>query len=109
MSTITLSYTNSFQPINDHNRSSNESLRIHSVSVRFNKKELELLNANRGSKGEWLRLTSLDQLPVIVPVSCLPLLTINIYDKQNTSYLTINCASIPFIIKNIKYAKRINN
>jgi hypothetical protein len=69
--TITLSYTNSFQPIgNNHtSESSNESLRIHCVSVRFNKEELAILNKNRGdkSKGEWLRLTSLNKLPVIVP------------------------------------------
>ncbi|MCH9328955.1 hypothetical protein MMP96_10215 [Enterobacter hormaechei] len=69
--TITLSYTNSFQPIgNNHtSKSSNESLRIHCVSVRFNKEELAILNKNRGdkSKGEWLRLTSLNKLPVIVP------------------------------------------
>ncbi|EKN4714794.1 hypothetical protein FG465_003559 [Yersinia enterocolitica] len=69
--TIILSYTNNSQPIcnNKTSKSSNESLRIHCVSVRFNKKELELLNANRGntSKGEWLRLTSLDRLPPVVP------------------------------------------
>ncbi|ELI8163217.1 TPA: hypothetical protein ACVEY8_000032 [Yersinia enterocolitica] len=66
--TITSSYTNDFKPINNH-KSPTQSLRIHCVSVRFNKEELELLNANRGdkSKGEWLRLTSLDKLPVIVP------------------------------------------
>ncbi|MBO1560700.1 hypothetical protein [Yersinia pseudotuberculosis] len=65
--TIILSYTNNSQPIcnNKTSKSSNESLRIHCVSVRFNKKELELLNANRGS--EWLRLTSLDRLPPVVP------------------------------------------
>lgn len=42
--------------------------RIHCVSVRFNQVELELLNANRGnkSKGEWLRLTSLDRLPPVI-------------------------------------------
>ncbi|MEA3653778.1 hypothetical protein VBL28_08345 [Enterobacter hormaechei] len=69
--TITLSYTNNFQPICVHKteKSPNESLRIHCVSVRFNQAELELLNANRGnkSKGEWLRLTSLDRLPPVVP------------------------------------------
>lgn len=69
--TITLSYTNNFQPIYVHKteKSPKESLRIHCVSVRFNKEELEILNSNRGnkSKGEWLRLTSLDKLPVIVP------------------------------------------
>ncbi|EAV3690275.1 hypothetical protein E2W85_25260 [Salmonella enterica] len=69
--TITLSYTNNFQPIVDHKiaKTPNESLRIHCVSVRFNKEELKILNKNRGekSKGEWLRLTSLDKLPVIVP------------------------------------------
>ncbi|ECC5084058.1 hypothetical protein C1955_12260 [Salmonella enterica] len=69
--TITLSYTNNFQPVCVHKteKSPNESLRIHCVSVRFNKEELDILNKNRGgkSKGEWLRLTSLDKLPVIVP------------------------------------------
>ena len=69
--TITLSNTNSFQPIcnNQRSKSSNESLRIHCVSVRFNKEELETLNSNRGnkSKGEWLRLTSLDRLPPVIP------------------------------------------
>lgn len=63
--TITLSYTNDFKPI----ITPAQSLRIHCVSVRFNKEELEILNRSRGSKskGEWLRLTSLDKLPVIVP------------------------------------------
>lgn len=63
--TITLSYTNDFKPI----ITPAQSLRIHCVSVRFNKEELEILNRCRGSKskGEWLRLTSLDKLPVIVP------------------------------------------
>lgn len=69
--TISLSCTNSFQPIcnNQTSKSSNKSLRIHCVSVRFNKEELEILNFNRGnkSKGEWLRLTSLDRLPPVVP------------------------------------------
>lgn len=69
--TITLSYTNNFQPIcnNQTSKSSNESLRIHCVSVRFNKEELDILNKNRGvkSKGEWLRLTSLDRLPPVIP------------------------------------------
>ena len=66
--TITLSYTNDFKPINN-NIPPAQSLRIHCVSVRFNQTELELLNANRGnkSKGEWLRLTSLDRLPPVVP------------------------------------------
>ena len=66
--TITLSYTNDFKPINNHIPPA-QSLRIHCVSVRFNQTELALLNANRGnkSKGEWLRLTSLDRLPPVVP------------------------------------------
>lgn len=44
--TITLSYKNNFQPIFDHKiaKTPNELLRIHCVSVRFNKKELETLN-----------------------------------------------------------------
>lgn len=66
--TITLSYTNDFKPINNHIPPA-QSLRIHCVSVRFNQEELDILNKNRGdkSKGEWLRLTSLDKLPAIVP------------------------------------------
>lgn len=66
--TITLSYTNDFKPINNH-IPTDQSLRIHCVSVRFNKEELNILNKNRGdkSKGEWLRLTSLDRLPPVIP------------------------------------------
>ncbi|EFA8815887.1 hypothetical protein [Escherichia coli] len=66
--TITLSYTNYFKPVNNHIPPA-QSLRIHCVSVRFNKEELDILNKNRGdtSKGEWLRLTCLDKLPGIVP------------------------------------------
>ncbi|EEU9328734.1 TPA: hypothetical protein ACG36P_003292 [Escherichia coli] len=66
--TITLSYTNDFKPINNHIPPA-QSLRIHCVSVRFNKEELDILNKNRGdkSKGEWLRLTSLDRLPPVIP------------------------------------------
>ncbi|ARB83929.1 MULTISPECIES: hypothetical protein [Yersinia] len=65
--TITLSYTD-FKPACDH-KSPTQSLRIHCVSVRFNKEELETLNSSRGnkSKGEWLRLTSLDRFPPVVP------------------------------------------
>ena len=66
--TITLSYTNDFKPVNNHIPPA-QSLRIHCVSVRFNKEELAILNKNRGdkSKGEWLRLTSLDRLPPVIP------------------------------------------
>lgn len=65
--TITLSYKD-LKPVCDH-KSPTKSLRIHCISVRFNKEELEILNFNRGnkSKGEWLRLTSLDRLPPVVP------------------------------------------
>lgn len=44
-------------------------LRTHCVSVRLNNEELQLLNTKRGdkSKGEWLRLASLDKLPLSVP------------------------------------------
>lgn len=61
-------YKNDFKPIKN-NTPTNQSLRIHCVSVRFNQAELEILNINRRdkSKGEWLRLTSLEKLPVIVP------------------------------------------
>lgn len=78
--TITLSYTNNFQPICVHKteKSPNESLRIHCVSVRFNKEELEILNSNRGnkSKGEWLH-----KLPVIVP-------EINVETWKSLSYIS---------------------
>lgn len=49
--TITLSYTNDFKPINNHIPPA-QSLRIHCVSVRFNKEELEILNSNRGNKSK---------------------------------------------------------
>ncbi|EHF0411719.1 hypothetical protein R6028_004667 [Salmonella enterica] len=44
-------------------------LRTHCISVRLNQDELQLLNKKRGdkSKGEWLRLASLDKLPLSVP------------------------------------------
>lgn len=44
-------------------------LRTHCVSVRLNDTELQLLNAKRGptSKGQWLRIASLQKLPTIVP------------------------------------------
>lgn len=45
------------------------SLRTHCVSVRLNNSELQLLNTKRGStsKGEWLRMASLQKLPMNVP------------------------------------------
>ncbi len=47
------------------------SLRTHCVSVRLNNSELQLLNTKRGStsKGEWLRMASLQKLPMNVPCS----------------------------------------
>lgn len=43
-------------------------LRTHCVSVRLNNAELSKLNALRGdyAKGEWLRMASLQKLPLIV-------------------------------------------
>lgn len=66
--TINSFYKNDFKPIKN-NKFPNQSLRIHCVSVRFNQAELEILNIKRRdkSKGEWLRLTSLDRLPPVVP------------------------------------------
>jgi len=63
---MTLSYTNNFKPISDNQ---SQSLRIHCVSVRLNKEELELLNSSRGDKrkGEWLRMASLQKLPPAIP------------------------------------------
>lgn len=46
-----------------------DSLRTHCVSVRLNNAELSKLNTLRGhyAKGEWLRISSLQKLPTIVP------------------------------------------
>jgi len=46
-----------------------EMLRTHCVSVRLNNIELQLLNTKRGfkSKGEWLRLAYLHNLPTTIP------------------------------------------
>jgi polyphosphate kinase len=46
-----------------------QTLRTNCVSVRLNNSELQLLNTKRGStsKGEWLRMASLDKLPTIIP------------------------------------------
>lgn len=55
---------------NIYKKESPESLlRTHCISVRLNLDELQLLNKKRGdkSKGEWLRLASLDKLPLSVP------------------------------------------
>ncbi|MBC0788579.1 hypothetical protein FSG57_015120 [Escherichia coli] len=54
---------------NNNRNTSNKSLRTHCISVRLNHQELQLLNARRGekSKGEWLRLTFLNKLPVAIP------------------------------------------
>lgn len=59
---------NTFNKINK-NESHQNLLRTHCISVRLNHDELQLLNAKRGekSKGEWLRLASLDKLPIVVP------------------------------------------
>lgn len=59
---------NTFNKINKK-ESPESSLRTHCISVRLNHKELQLLNAQRGekSKGEWLRLASLDKFPPVVP------------------------------------------
>ncbi|EEI2304102.1 hypothetical protein JI643_004250, partial [Salmonella enterica] len=69
--------TNNFKPVNDNK---SQSLRIHCISVRLNKEELELLNASRGDKrkGEWLRMVSLHKLPPAIP-------TINLEAWQSLS------------------------
>lgn len=48
---------------------SHKQIRNHCVSVRLNDKELTLLNEKRGQhrKGEWLRLSLINTLPVVVP------------------------------------------
>ncbi|EEL7632198.1 hypothetical protein GIZ64_22635 [Salmonella enterica] len=72
-----MSYINNFKPVNDNK---SQSLRIHCVSVRLNKEELELLNASRGDKrkGEWLHMASLQKLPPAIP-------TINLEAWQSLS------------------------
>lgn len=46
-----------------------KTLRTHCISVRLNNEELQLLNLKRGdkSKGEWLRMASLQKLPPVIP------------------------------------------
>ncbi|HAW5000567.1 hypothetical protein [Escherichia coli] len=46
-----------------------QELRIHCVSVRLNNAELDKLNTLREhySKGEWLRMASLQKLPPVIP------------------------------------------
>lgn len=46
-----------------------KTLRTHCVSVRLNKIELRMLNTLRGhyAKGEWLRMSFLQNLPPVVP------------------------------------------
>ncbi|EPB0874277.1 ATP-binding protein [Yersinia enterocolitica] len=53
----------------DSGKTSVDGLRNYCVSARFNKVELEHLNSRRGnkSKGEWLRIASLNQFPPVVP------------------------------------------
>ncbi|ECJ3810500.1 hypothetical protein T092_07150 [Salmonella enterica subsp. enterica] len=48
---------------------SDDQIRIHCISVRLNNNELQILNLKRGnkSKGEWLRMSFLQNLPPVVP------------------------------------------
>ncbi|EFG7992787.1 TPA: hypothetical protein O1I97_000960 [Escherichia coli] len=48
---------------------SDDRIRIHCISVRLNNNELQILNLKRGnkSKGEWLRMSFLQNLPPVVP------------------------------------------
>lgn len=58
-------------------------IRNHCVRDRLNDKELTLLNEKRGkyNKGEWLRLSLINTLPVVVPA-------INIEAWRSLSYLS---------------------
>ncbi|EPZ3030133.1 hypothetical protein [Pectobacterium atrosepticum] len=60
---------NSIKPIIKTNSNLTNHLRIHCISVRLNNEELQLLNLKRGdkSKGEWLRMASLQKLPPVIP------------------------------------------
>ncbi|EFC0629640.1 ATP-binding protein [Escherichia coli] len=46
-----------------------DEIRSHCVSVRLNEEELTILDSKRGQykKGEWLRMSSLDKLPPVLP------------------------------------------
>lgn len=46
-----------------------DEIRSHCVSVRLNEQELTILDSKRGQykKGEWLRMSSLDKLPPVLP------------------------------------------
>ncbi|ECD5600808.1 ATP-binding protein [Salmonella enterica subsp. enterica serovar Minnesota] len=46
-----------------------DEIRSHCVSVRLNEVELTILDSKRGQykKGEWLRMSSLDKLPSVLP------------------------------------------
>lgn len=46
-----------------------DEIRTHCVSVRLNEEELIILDSKRGQykKGEWLRMTSLNKLPPLLP------------------------------------------
>lgn len=48
---------------------SGDRIRIHCISVRLNNNELQILNIKLGnkSKGEWLRMSFLQNLPPVVP------------------------------------------
>lgn len=46
-----------------------DEIRSHCISVRLNEEELTILDSKRGQykKGEWLRMSSLDKLPPVLP------------------------------------------
>jgi len=52
-----------------HPKLDDSECRTNCVSVRLNEAELDLLNKRRGplKRGEWLRMSALDQLPPAVP------------------------------------------
>lgn len=52
-----------------HPKLNDAECRTNCVSVRLNTSELDLLNKRRGAlkRGEWLRMSALDQLPPVVP------------------------------------------
>lgn len=74
-----------------------QELRIHCVSVRLNNAELAKLNALREhySKGEWLRMVSLQRLPPAIPainIKAWKALT-DILQKLNRIATHIDCKS----------------
>lgn len=60
---------------------------MHSVSVRLSPAELQAVDAKRGRlrRGEWMRMSSLDRLPITVPA-----INAKAYQELNRLGVTLN-------------------